>query len=336
MPQTAALTALAPSPIALIRREDEPHADRALRAKRLVAVARGVYAEADAWRLLRPWERYRARVHAAALRYPDAVFILEAGASLRGLPVFGEPADVHIAATSLATSRTMSGVRVHTATHLPAAEEIDGLIVATPAELAVDIARSRHHAIGLAVAGEALRANGELDIAALRELNETRLSTRGRRHARWAIDRASGVPESTLEHVSLAVIEWLGFPAPELQKWILGPTPGEDDRLDFWWEETRTGGEADGDVKYAGKDALEVLQVRRARDARLLDRGVSATAHWGWFDACRVTPLRAALLAAGLRPEHPENTLQLRSLTRLLTATPGSRLSPKPGSAAAP
>jgi hypothetical protein len=319
MPHPRNLAPLAASPVALLRRDDVPHPDRGIRTKQLVAVSRGVYSDARAWRALAPWERYLARVHAVGLRNPDAVFILESGAALRGLPVLGEPADVHLAALPLATYRSIAGVRVHTARALPACEELDGLLVATPDELAIDIARHRHHAIGLAVAGAVLRANSDIDTDSLRVLNETRLSKRGRRHARWVIDRATGVPESTLEQVSLAVIEWLGFPPPELQKWILGPGHGEDDRLDFWWEETRTGGEADGDVKYAGQDAVEVLRNRRDRDARLLDRGVRATAHWGWHDVRRVAPLRAALRAAGLRQEQPENTAELRSLMRALS-----------------
>jgi hypothetical protein len=320
MPQLSDVTTLTPSPIALLRRDDISHPDRAIRARRLVTISRGIYAEADAWRRLRPSERYCARVHATALRYPDAVFILESGASLRGLPVFGEPVDVHIVAPPLATSRAMSGVRVHTASDMPAAEEVGGILVAKPAEIVVDVARSRHHVVGFTLAGAALRDDPHLSVDALREINETRRSSRGRRHARWAIDHATGAPESTLEQVSLAAIGWLGFPPPELQKWILGPEPGEDDRLDFWWEELGIAGEADGDVKYAGRDAIDVLRDRRDRDARLLDRGVSATAHWGWHDARRVTPLRAALLAAGLRPERPENTAELRSMMRVLSS----------------
>ncbi|MEU1970138.1 hypothetical protein ABZ477_00600 [Microbacterium sp. NPDC019599] len=274
-----------------------------------------------AWSALRPWERYLAKVHATALRYPEARFVLESAAALRGLPVIGEPADVHVVDEPLATSRAVSGVRVHTAQALPDIREVGGLLVAAPEEIAVDMARLRHHAIGLAVAGMVMRQHPEIDPAALRELNRIRRSSRGRRHARWVIERATGEAESTLELVSLAAIEWLGFPEPELQKWILGPDAGRDDRLDFWWEATRTGGEADGDSKYDGQDAAAMLRTRRDRDARLLDRGVSATAHWGWTDVSRVTPLRAALLAAGLKPERPEDTAELRSLTRVLRST---------------
>lgn len=319
MTSTASAGDVLPSPVALLRRDELPHPERAIRTRKVVSVRRGVYADADEWSRLAPWNRYLARVHATALVLPEARFVLESAAALRGLPIFGEPADVHITATPLATSRAVAGVRVHTAERLPLVEEIGGMLVARPADIAVDIARVRHHAVGLAVAGTVLRRHPELTPAVLHEVNRLRVSSRGRRHARWVLDRASPVPESTLEHVSLAVIEWLGFPAPVLQKWICGRAPGDADRLDFWWEYSRIGGEADGDVKYSDTDAVTVLRARRDRDARLLARGVAATAHWGWHDVIEVAPLRAALLAVGLQPSRPEDSASLRSLTRLLT-----------------
>lgn len=312
-----------PSPIALLTRGDAPHSDRSVRTGELITVMRGVYADAREWRSLLPWDRYLARVHAASLKYPDAAFSHESGAALRGLTVFHEPAHVHVTIPHPATSRVVSGVRTHTADSMPEVEEIGGLVVATAAEIAVDIARSRHHAIGLAVAGSALKADATLTVERLRELNATRPSTRGRRHACWPLDRVTLTPESPLEFVSLAAIEWLGFPAPELQKWIVGAAGEPADRLDFWWKPWRVGGEADGDVKYDGTtgDARTALRNRRSRDARLLDRGVAATAHWGWPDVVRAKQLRAALLAAGLPAEGPEDTTQLRSLQRALTPT---------------
>jgi hypothetical protein len=327
MPITHTAPDVVPSPVELLARGDAPHSDRAVRAGQLITVARGVYADATAWRALKPWERYLARVHAAALKYPDAAFCLESGAALRGLAVFLEPPDVHVMLPPTATSRVVSGVRVHTAERMPTVDELGGLVVAAPAEIVVDIARARHNAIGLAVAGSAMRADRRLTAFEFAELSASRPSTRGRRHARWVFDRATGIAESPLEDVSNAAIEWLGFPAPQLQKWILGASGEEPDRLDFWWETWRVGGEADGDIKYSGElgDARAAMRNRSVRDARLLDRGVAATAHWGWREAIAAKPLRAALLAAGLSPERPEDTSQLRSLQRALTAPTARR-----------
>ncbi|MFT4050974.1 MAG: hypothetical protein QM677_01845 [Microbacterium sp.] len=266
-----------------------------------------------------------ARVHAAAMKYPDAVFVGESGAALRGLPVFGEPRDVHVVLPRPGSSRTIGGVRVHTATGMPAFDEIGGVLVAAAAEIAVDIARSRHHAIGLTVAGSALRVDRQLTTDTLIDLNARRASSRGRRHATWALERASAVPESPLEHVSIAAIEWLGFPRPELQKWILGPDGHDDDRLDFWWEPWHAGGEADGFGKLGdnARAIADALRRRGVRDARLLARGVRATAHWGWDEVVAVDPLRATLLAAGLPIVRPADDMQLRSMRRAFTPTPG-------------
>ncbi|MCH6232179.1 hypothetical protein MK786_15610 [Microbacterium sp. CFH 31415] len=310
-----------PSPIALLARGDAPHSDRAVRRGLLVPVMRGVYAERDAWRSLKPWDRYLARVHAAAMKYPDAVFCHESAAALRGLTVFLEPRDVHLALPMGATSRVVSGVRIHAVQRMPRVDEIGGLVVATCAETVVDIARTRHNAVGLAVACSAMRADPTLTAEEFAALSASRPSTRGRRHARWVFDRATATPESPLECVSLAAIEWLGFPTPELQKWIVDPIGPDADRLDFWWEAWRIAGEADGELKYSGElgDARAALRDRSRRDARLIDRGVSATAHWGWSDAIATKPLRAALLAAGLPAERPEDTFQLRSMQRALT-----------------
>lgn len=93
---TATLT-LADCPVALIRRRDGGRGiDHAVRQGRLRRVAAGVYAPAAAWAALKPHQRYLARVHAYALVHPDAVFAFESAAVLCGLPVIGEPDEIHV------------------------------------------------------------------------------------------------------------------------------------------------------------------------------------------------------------------------------------------------
>lgn len=282
---------------------------------------RGVYVVTAQWRQLAPWDRYLTRVHAAAMLLPGAVFCGESAAALRGLPVFREPREVHIvAAPAQVTARAVAGVRFHTADQMPEWSELGGYAVVTAAEATIDVARSRHNAIGLAVAGAAMRVDPGLTREQLAALNEQRHSTRGRRHARWVIERATGIPESPLEHVSLAAIEWLGFPTPELQQWVRGPEGEGDDRLDFVWWLWAVAGEADGAVKVSGKlgDAREALRRRSVRDARLLRRGIRATAHWEWVDAAYPLQLKSKLLSAGLPQLAPENSTQLRTLATAL------------------
>lgn len=270
-------------------------------------VARGTYAPAVLWRELTPWDRYLARVHAVAAARPGCVFSHESAAVLLGLPVIGEPADVHVLAGPAATGGDRGGLRVHTTHDAREVLVADGISLTTAAECAVDIARSRHEAVGLSVADAALRTHPELSPEMLVARNEARASSRGRRRARWALHRATADAESTLESVSRAVIEWLGYPEPALQ------TVFDRDRSDFWWPDARTVGEADGDLKYDGRfgDASSLLRNRRLRDARLRQAGARRVAHWGWSDAVEYASLDGILSGAGLRRVRPMDTHRL-------------------------
>lgn len=319
---------LAESPVPLLSRGDAGNAAREVRRGVLARVTRGVYAPADAWARLAPWERYLARVHAVAQVYPDAVFVLESGCALRGMPVFGEPPDVHVLLPSPAKSQSLAGIRVHTTERMPQAERVDGIRVVAPAELSVGIARLRHPAVGLAVTNAALRSDAALTVADLKVTSARRPTARGVLALGWVLDRATAVAESTLESVSMAVLEWAGFPAPVLQQPFLGAQPGDDDRVDFWWPEWGVAGEADGAVKYSGElgDARAALRARNARDARLAERGVRATAHWSLQDLTSWAQVRALLTAAGLPRVRPEQTPPLDTLGRALRGHP---LSPR-------
>lgn len=319
-----------PPPVPLFRRADVANAARAVRAGELVRVGRGTYAPAESWRTLAPWHRYLARVHAAARSHPDAVLVLESAAAVRGLPVFGEPPDVHLLVSDPAKSRRLPGVQVHTTERMPTVECRGGILIASAADVAVDMARLRHPAIALAVAGSALRADPNLTVGMMAAASAARPTPRGARAVPWVLERASPVAESPLEHVSIAVIEWLGFPPPELQRWILGRDPHDEDRVDLWWEQWGIAGEADGDIKYSGVlgDAREALNARNARDARLLRKGVRATAHWALRDLVACEQVRAILPAAGLPIIRPEQTGPLLSLARALRGHPARGVLP--------
>ncbi|WP_349427884.1 hypothetical protein [Microbacterium sp. LWS13-1.2] len=314
---TSALT-LQPSPISLLRVDDVPHPERAVARNDLVKVRRGVYAPAEEWRSLPPWTRYLAQVHAALLLHPDLVPSHESAVALHGGPVFGNPGVVHVLAPATGASRLVSGVRTHTTTDHRALVLISGIAVSAPAEAAVDVARARHPAIGLAVADAMLRRDDTVSREELARINATRSSSRGRDIARWPLSRATSLAETAFESVSRGVIEWLGFSAPELQKTFV-TQPDEVDRVDFVWEEASLAGEADGDFKFDGRfgDAATLLKQQRSRDARL--RGhLRAVAHWGWQDTTTFTPLRTLLHGAGLRATAPENSAALMSMRRVL------------------
>jgi len=195
MPTLESVAAVKPSPIPLLRWGDIPHPERTLAAGHVVKVRHGVYASAQLWNALPPWDRYLARVHAAALSYPDAVFCLESAAALLGMPVFGDPRTVHMLVSTGGTARLYAGVRAHTSRPEREIIELSGLRTTSPGDTAVDIARLRHNAIGLAVADAALKIDPRLSRESLMVTNESRSSKRGRDIARWPLQRCTTLSE---------------------------------------------------------------------------------------------------------------------------------------------
>lgn len=308
------------APIPLLRATDLRHSTRSVRRGEIVPVLRGVYAAATDWHPLSPWQRALARVHAHLLRQPGAVLCLESAALLWGLPTIGPIHAVHVLALSGCTSRPVDGIRFHTSTHADRAiAEVDGILLTSMADTCIDIARVRHPAAGLATADATVRRDAQTNASTLVALNESRASARGRRHARWALQRANGDAESALESVSRSAIEWWGFPLPELQQWI-GPPGAAKDRTDMWWPGLRVAGEANGHLKYDGRfgDPVAALRAREERDRRLRRYGARAVAHWTWDDLADPTAFRDILTSAGLTPDIPPDLNSLAGLRRLL------------------
>lgn len=307
-----------PSPVPLLRSSEVGHPEHQIACGSLVRVRRGILAPAELWSALTPWQRYTARVHAVVMVRPEVILCLESAAAIFGLPLFGEPADVHVLDTPDATARLHGGIRLHTTRGDRLVERVGGVRVTSAADTAVDLSRARHGALALAVADAALRADPSLTVEALVAANESRISSRGRRVARWVLHRASPLAETPLESVSRAAIEWLGFAEPELQKTFW--TDGVTDRTDMWWRGARIVGEADGDVKYDGslQPSASAIRKEKERDRRLR-RHASGVAHWGWSDVAKVRPLADALRSAGLRPANAESSRELHALTELLT-----------------
>lgn len=307
-----------PSPVPLLSARDRPgiRLDREAAAGRLALVRPGVYAPAGQWQGLPPWDRHLARVHAVALLHPDAVFCFESAAALMGLPVFGDPAFVHVLSPT-STSRQAGGVRTHSTSDAREVIDLGGVLATAPAEVAVDLARSRHGALALAVADAVLHTDPGVTLEQLVARNEARSSSRGRRRARWALHRADGRAQSPLESVSRAVVEWLGFPPPELQAVVT--TARGDYILDMRWPRAGVGGETDGRIKYDGShgDPARVVWEEKRREDELR-RHLSGLARWGWAEVLEPMTLRRILVAAGLHPIAPIRTDELFSLRAAL------------------
>jgi len=288
------------SPVPLTFASDEALGGVRLRTEPAwVRVRRGVYAPRAAWEALAPWERYLARVHAASAQHPGALFAFESAAALHGLPIFGEPRDVHLIDDAGGKSRRYGDLVIHSTRRPPHAADLGTVWATGIRDTALGLARVLPPAYGLAVVDAGLRRVGETAARWL-AVAQGHLDQRGRRRARWVLDRATPRSESVGESVSRAVIEWLGFPDPELQ--VVFPSPGFADRVDFFWRSVRAIGESDGFGKYdrADIDATTRALVDEKRREDRLRRQVDGFARWDWADTMRAAPLAAALTAAGL------------------------------------
>jgi hypothetical protein len=312
---------LVPSPVPLLRQRDGDAAGLRLREDdRRVRVRPGVYAPRDHWEGLKPWERYVARVHAFALVSPGVVFCLESAAALLGLPLFGEPRDIHVFDATRERSHRFGDVAVHTSADARIVST-GALSVTSAADTTVDLIRVLPPACGLAVGDAALRAFPRtVDTKLLSEIADSQVNGRGSRRLRWALPRLDARSESVSESVSRAVIEWSGFPEPELQR--VFHYEGFEDRSDFFWTAYRAIGESDGYDKYTDdpQEAARRIRAEKQREDRLR-RHVNGFARWDYAGATRVTPLCTALMRAGV----PQLAPPQRALLATLRHNPRSR-----------
>ena len=282
----------------------------------LQRIRSGAYMRREEWAALTPWERYRARVLAVARTWRDPVFCLESAAVLHGLPVFGEPRDIHLLDDARRSWRA-SDVVVHATPQTVPLAVRAGSPLTTIADTATDLARVLPPAFGLAVADAATRlqrtADGAFDISAQGRAQTNR---RGVRRLDWIQERIDGRSESVGESVSRAVIEWLGYDEPEPQ--VVFTVEGFVDRVDFFWNRSKVIGESDGWGKYdvsKPDEAERILTREKVREDRLR-RHVDGFARWEWVDAMRPDRLDAKLRAAGLRPVAPRQPAMLATLIR--------------------
>ncbi|WP_144792513.1 hypothetical protein [Microbacterium paludicola] len=276
-------------------------------------VRHGLYVERGAYERLPPWSKYAVRVHAFAMKHPEATLCLESAAVLHGLPSFGETRDIHVHSAERARSRRFGDVLVHTSSDPRAVERVSGVRVTGLLDTVVDLGRALSPAQALAVMDSATSPaqGGPLSLVGLRLRSDAQVNRRGRARLRWLWAHVDGTAES----VSRAVILWSGFETPELQRSFA--YEGSVDRVGFHFPSTRSIGEVDGWEKYGLGDpaaAAQSLVAEKRREDRLRRNG-HPFARWEFADAWKVRPLQHALLAAGVeRVAAPQ--LQLLSTLR--------------------
>ncbi|MFH8249817.1 hypothetical protein ACH3VR_05540 [Microbacterium sp. B2969] len=275
---------------------------RGASGRRVVAIRRGVGADAAWWRGMKPWDRYRLRVEAAAHALRDPVFALESAAVVHRLPTFGEPVDLHVLAAEGSRGYRRGGIVRHMRRPGVAIVRVEGVLATSLEDTVLDLIRVLPLVFAVAVLEAALWRGVTVD--GLRGMLDAHSDRRGRRRAQAALDHADGRSESVLESMSRVVIELLGYPAPELQ--VEFATASGQARADFFWRAEGVVGEADGKSKYFGEAAGtdEVVHAERRREIALR-RVVRDIARWEWADVVDPARLDAILAAVGLERVRP-------------------------------
>jgi hypothetical protein len=284
--------------------------DRTLRKSavrgELTQVARGAYVSTRVWRALSIDERRRLLIAARADRAKQPlIFSHRSAADLHGIPVTGpQDSTVHVLTTMASGTRREHGFAKHASVALDLeVVEAQGLRVTSIARTVVELAMTLPFRDAVAPADWALQQGIPREVLAslLDEIAPRAAWKRGARVIAFA-DARSGSPD---ESKSRALIEELGFPAPDLQ------TRFEDELgwigdVDFFWSDVPLIGEFDGAVKLQdpamlkGRTPLEAVRDEKRREDRLRRRG-PLVARWGHEDLS-MPRLGGILFGAGLRP----------------------------------
>lgn len=269
-------------------------------------VRRGTYVTESTWRGAKTRQRYELLVRATvpALRR-EAPLAHESAAVLLGIPVIGPwPSRVHVLEKTAAGGRSSAVVVRHGTRQLPELTTVDDIATTSPARTAVDLARTRSFASGVAAADYVLHAGMASREALEAELEAAKRSP-GLRRARLVVAHADERAESVGESLSRAQMIELGLSVPVLQHEFYDAA-GFIGRTDFWWPELGIAGEFDGEVKFgrelaaSDEDAREALWREKQREDRLR-RQVEGIARWTWKEAMNRTSLARLLADFGIR-----------------------------------
>jgi hypothetical protein len=236
-----------------------------------------------------------ACVACAQAAHPRSVISHYTAAELRGLRVWTNPDRRPFAETvwlSCEPGRRRNLKRADVVLRRAGLTEADlqlhrGLWLTSDARTTVDIARDLPLREAVATVDHAL--SGFVSKAELDAVLEHQVRWPGIRAARAAVDFADSRSESALESFARVVFAHGGLPAPVLQAQFWDGACWLTERVDFWWPEFRTVGEADGLEKFEAPTASQRRWLRRRafeRDQRLADRGLELV-HFGWEDAVR-------------------------------------------------
>jgi hypothetical protein len=248
----------------------------------LVRIRFGGYATSDVVAKAESDRALRHALEVAASGGGKSVASHESAATMWRLSLLHEPADGTVTLTVPPGTRnggyTRAGVVRHAA-ELPGDDltKLYGVPVTTAARTVIDIARAGAFRDGVVVADSALyeRRASRTD---LRRVLARCEGWRGIGQARRVVDFASSLAESPLESCARVTFHERGLPPPELQVPIIGEDGHFIARVDFCWRRRWTVAEADGLLKYQGRDDA----IKELRRDRLLREAGYEVVHFTW------------------------------------------------------
>lgn len=155
----------------------------------------------------------------------------------------------------------------------------------------LDFTREAGLNAGVVATDAALHA-GLCTLADLEASYATCTGRAGLRCGRQLFELLDGRSESPLESISRLALAPLE-PSPRTQVTLRAPTGQFLGRVDFYWDELRVVGEADGRLKYTGEE----LWNEKLRQDRLTEHGF-VVVRWGWAEANHPQLLRAKVSRA--------------------------------------
>lgn len=306
----------------LLRRAESPdplddrRLRRALESRSLARVAPGVFALADGWSALSAMDRHRVRVHESARsRRTEVVFSHFAAAALWGIDVLGpwpDRVDVTVPAHGGGRSSGIVRRRTRDTTSLETVP-FGRHRVTTPAQTALDLARSERFAPAVAAVDQALwRNRPEGPLVTRGQLLHRLAADAGRRgdaRAARAIDFAEDLAANVRESQSRVVVAGLGFPRPRLQERRVLAS-GRVVYADLYFPEHDHWCEIDGRAKYrdpvylAGRTPAQAVIDEKNRENEIR-REVRAFSRWEPRDAEHPARIWDILTRAGLPSRLP-------------------------------
>jgi hypothetical protein len=278
----------------------QPALTRALHSGKLIRLRRGAFALAETTESGPALSRLRlgqAGV-AGALRVPAGTVSHSAAVAVHGLPLLRTPANPCITLPPPLRTRE-AGLHVHRQP-IPAwqLDRAHDFSITSIARSCIDLTREAGLNAGVVAADAALHA-GCCTPADLEVVYATCKGRAGLPCGRRLLELLDGRSESPLESISrlaLAPIE----PSPRTQVTLRAPTGQFLGRVDFYWDELRVVGEADGRLKYTGEE----LWNEKLRQDRLTEHGFIVV-RWGWAEANDPQLLQAKVSRALNRAGRP-------------------------------